>query len=372
MRAAPCGAWSKPFGESFLRVRDGQNDRVYGFESFPTSRAAVLDVLRGRPTARVTVEPWTALAERDIELSGRLLALPPEVATSVARTLAHLVDSERAYRIDPFTHTGTLRIAGLLDEAMDGALSAQAALNVNGNAREWALDRLRGSPAAWLVELLVAGDGGRHIAWDTVTFPDGLERILDRGTLAGSPIVAARYGSSARPASQTPIPSALALLLPLAALGILWPRFAAVVGGAAVGLLGLTGVFLSWGFIGAELSGPSVLAALLPTHLLLALLAFSKNSWSRLQPLVVLYLVVALLLAVGVTAGGLMGRWTMPPLSAVVAGGSFAACLLVGIARSTRRARRMARALPAVRPRAQSFIEKNDKYVGQGGGIRFR
>lgn len=372
IRAAPTGAWSKPFGESFLRVRESTQDHVYGFESFPANGRAMLAFLSGEPSARVVREPWTDLAQRDVELSGRVLALPPESAHAVAHTLEAWVDEDRTYRIDPFTHTGTRRIARVLDEALGGRLSAQASLGVHGNHRQWALERLHGSPAAWFVELLVAGDRQRHIAWDTVTFPDGLERILDRGTLVGTPIVAARYGSSARPAAQTPVPSALVLLLPLAALGILWPRFIAVVGGAAIGLLGLASVFLTgWG-LGGEANGVGMLAVLPPTHLLLGLFALSRAWWKGWRPALVLYLAATLLIAVGFTVGGFLGRWTLPPLPAVAASVSLGVCLLLGILRSSRRARRVARALPGVRPRAQSFIEKNDKYVGQGGGMRFR
>lgn len=359
--------WHRLFGEGLLRVRSEYSDLVYDFEATTPSITTWLRFLAGQPVARLRVRSFSEVQRTYQRLEGRRLQLPARATARLVNALRQLSESSPAFRPDPLVETGTRHLASVLDRAMEGALSSQASLRAEGSPRSWALWQLRGSSARWLGELLIRPTSASYTQWDQAVFPLGLQHILDRGTIDGLPLVADRFSLGDDAPPEQSVPTVLYLLAPLILLGLVWPRLGALLGGAAVGVLGSSALVcdfaLDWSYFEAW---PTALL-LPPTHLVLAALALSDSAWRSSEGLRRAYVGLTLVLGLAVLGGSLLG-WRMASPAALVVGVGLDLCLLLGFLRRNRRSN--PGTLPNIPPRAISQIERSAPYVGSGMRLR--
>lgn len=408
-----------PFGQVGLRVVTSGRDLLYELDHLEPSPSAWLDVLLGRPAAVTRALPFRAVADRPgVRMRGRRLALPPGRAAALADALADAARDGARHALDPLRHNGSTRIAHRLDGALEGSLSSQASLRIEGDPRSLAVAAFADRPVLWAAALFLLSPKPNPdlVAWDAVFLPGVLERIIDRASFDGAPLVLERYGTwppatwdplearAERPAGSSdrltrelapargwtdraspdrgstsgiwprllpvavraslkphgPLPELAALVLLLALLARLKPRLGALAVGSASGLGGLAvlsfGYFAGWSDVGLH-----TLLLLPPSHVLLAGLALSRRAWRALRRSIIVYLYVGG--SVAMTGVSLAAVGWLPPfppelvMTSLVLHGA----LLVGAAR--------ARDLPTGgraegwAPRAVTLIEERSPYT---------
>ena len=379
IRVEPKTGWNKYLGRTLFRVRfpDGR-DVAYDLGHFPEGSWSIMPFVLGRPLGRYSSYKYNELSrdllEDNASLHGQRLDLPPGVSENLTLQLEQMTGTQQSYQLDPMRDTGSSRAAQLLDKSLNGSLSRQASLPVLGDRRGWILEKLKSYPGAWLVaDLFVRPiDQKTLVAWDTTFMPSGLEKVIDRASFNGQPLVIDRYLEGQPLDARGGTGFALwVFMLPVALLARWRPRVVSVMGGAIVGGLGVAGVVLTLGPSWEGIGDIWYIALLPPTHLLLVGLALSNSLWWSSLSSRIIYAYLSFVVAMGYTLTSLLGWVPAMPPCALVVGVSLSLGLALGF-RMERRAAHLRRGTAQdVRPRATSFIERHSSYI-RPGGVRLR
>lgn len=254
------------FGHIALMVSDrrGRVDRVYNFGTFDFSDPDLqLRYARGYLDYWLSVESYAGLARRyqyyDRDVWVRTLDLDQERVLEIKRRLeVNALPENRVYAYRHYLDNCCTRIRDLLDDALDGAISAGRDQQPTGRTfRHWTRRALAGMPVMRSVILFSLGPAvdGPITRWDEQFLPEvlvaDLDEVVDQRT--GRPLVGeTRHVVRRRgPPVESAIPTwemvTVAAVAGLLLLGLLLPAALGARGRLPARLLGVG--LISWGLL---------------------------------------------------------------------------------------------------------------------------